>query len=137
MSNYQADPLAATMHNRTLGLSKINITADQINQDRELFSKSVKVKGDMRNGLKIDATDSRSQASSKFGSPTVLKQISDVEQALYRKKISDNYHTSVPKFLRSQGPFAVYDHSAHKGGRSYETVANTNEMALTRYTKEI
>jgi len=30
MSNYQADPLAATMHNRTLGLSKINITADQI-----------------------------------------------------------------------------------------------------------
>ena len=91
----------------------------------------------MRNGLKIDTTDAKSVASSKTGTPAVLKQISDVEQALYRKKISDNYHTSVPKFLRSQGPFAVYDHSAHKGGRSYETVANVNEMALARFNQEI
>jgi len=45
--------------------------------------------------------------------------MTDIEKALYRKQISDNYHTSVPKFLRSQGPFAVYDHAAHKGNNAY------------------
>lgn len=30
MSNYQSDPLAATMRNRTLGLSKLNVSKDEI-----------------------------------------------------------------------------------------------------------
>ena len=59
--------------------------------------------------------------------------MSEIEKALYRKKISDNYHTSVPKFLRSQGPFAVYDHAAHKGSNAYETVGSVNQQALQRY----
>jgi len=149
MSNYQADPLAATLHTRTLGLAKVHVTPDQIKQDKDLFSKSIMVRGDMRNGLKIDATDGRSKASSragsiagskvgsKIGSPKTLKQISDIEAALYRKQISENYHTSVPKFLRSHGPFAVYDHSAHKGDKAYFTVGTVNEQALNRYTEDI
>lgn len=59
--------------------------------------------------------------------------LTHIEQALYRKKISDNYHTSVPKFMRSQGPFAVYDHAAHKGAYAYETVGGVNEQALIRF----
>lgn len=68
MSNYQADPVAATIHNRTLGLSKINVTKNQIKLEKDLFSKSLKVKGDMRNGLKIDA-DAISTTSSTIVSP--------------------------------------------------------------------
>ena len=59
--------------------------------------------------------------------------MSDVEAALYRKKISNQYHTTVPKFMRSQGPFAVYDHAQHKGLHSHETVGRVNEQALARY----
>jgi len=55
--------VAATIHNRTLGLSKINVTKDQIKHEKDLFSRSLKVKGDMRNGLKISA-DAMSNASS-------------------------------------------------------------------------
>ena len=51
-------------------------------------------------GLVINA-DTISQATSKIASPRIMKDMTDVEAALYRKKISDKYHTSVPKFLRS------------------------------------
>lgn len=34
-----------------------------------------------------------------------------VQKALNRKTISQAYHTHVPAFLRSEGPFAIYDHS--------------------------
>ncbi len=34
-----------------------------------------------------------------------------MQQALNRKTISQAYHTNVPAFLRSEGPFAIYDHS--------------------------
>jgi len=71
--------------------------------------------------------DVLSIATSKIVSPRILKEMNDVEAAVYRKKISDNYHTTVPKFLRAQGPFAVYDHSAHKGGRAFETIGAVNE----------
>jgi len=53
--------------------------------------------------------------------------------ALYRKKISDNYHTTVPKFMRSQGPFAVYDHGVHKGEHSFDTIGKVGEQALVRF----
>ena len=60
-----------------------------------------------------------------------------MEQALYRKKISETYHTSVPKFMRSQGPFAVYEHCAHKGEQAFTTVGGVNEMALQRFKDEV
>lgn len=61
----------------------------------------------------------------------------DVEAALYRKKISDKYHTSVPKFFRSQGPFAVYDHGVHKGAYTFETIGAVNEQALARFKEDV
>ena len=133
LSNYQADPLAATMQTRSLGLSKLSVTKDQIAHDKELFSRSLKVKGEALNGLKIDTTDKMSTASSKMASPRILKEMGEVEAALYRKQISANYHTTVPKFMRSQGPFAVYDHSAHKGSHAHQTVGSVNEQALSRF----
>lgn len=81
--------------------------------------------------------DAASLATSKMDSPRILKEMGEVEAALYRKKISDKYHTSVPKFLRSQGPFAIYDHAAHKGGRTFETVGAVNEQALSRFNQDV
>ena len=40
-------------------------------------------------------------ASSAAVSPQVFKNMTDVEAALYRKKISNTYHTTVPKFMKS------------------------------------
>ncbi len=34
-----------------------------------------------------------------------------IKRALNRKAISNAYHSTVPVFLKSQGPFAIYDHS--------------------------
>ena len=133
LSNYQNDPLAATMGTRSLGLAKLNVSKKQVEEDNRLFQKSVKVQNH-NEGMKIDTL---SHASSKQASERILNNISDVEQALYRKKISDTYHTSVPKFMRSQGPFAVYDHSAHKGDNSFITVGGVNELALTRFKNEV
>ena len=88
--------------------------------------------------LKVEATaDAISQASSKIISPRALLEVGDVEQALYRKKISDKYHTSLPKFLRSQGPFAVDDHAAIKGSNTFDTVGRVNEQALDRFKSDI
>ncbi len=47
------------MHTRSLGLSKINVTKDQIAQDKDLYSKSRKVNKN-QDGLKIEAFDSQS-----------------------------------------------------------------------------
>ena len=90
----------------------------------------------MRNGLRQREVDVRSNASSAIVAPKALQNMTEVEQALHRKKISNDYHTSVPKFLRSQGPFAVYDHHAHKGDRAYQTVGSVNEQALNRFNQE-
>lgn len=36
--------------------------------------------------------------------------------ALNRKQVSANYHSQAyPYFMRSQGPFKIYDHAQHKG----------------------
>ena len=98
-----------------------------------LYEKSRKV-AQHNEGMKVDTL---SHASSKQASHQILNNISDVEAALYRKKISDKYHTSVPKFMRSQGPFAIYDHSAHKGENTFATVGGVNEMALNRFKDEV
>lgn len=38
-----------------------------------------------------------------------------IQKALDRKQMSYAYHTTLPTFLKSQGPFAVYDHALHRG----------------------
>lgn len=91
-----------------------------------------------RAALKIEQADVRSIASSKpsaICSPQILKEMSDIEAALHRKKISNNYHTALPKFMRSQGPFAIYDHAAHKGADTYGKVGTVNEQALKRFNE--
>lgn len=45
MSGYQADPLAATLNQRTIGLSKLNVTQKQIDDDTHLFDRTYKVRG--------------------------------------------------------------------------------------------
>lgn len=136
LSNYQNDPMAATLGSRSLGLAKLNVTKEQLEKDRELIKRKRRVDKIDDRDLLIDARSeaSRVGAIHKIGPlGTVMPKLSEIEQALYRKKISDDYHTSLPKFLRSQGPFAVYDHSMHKGIGSSETVAGANELALQRY----
>jgi len=56
ISGYQADPMAATMQTRSIGLAKLNVSKNQKNHDRDLFSQSLKVKGNRLHdsGLKID-----------------------------------------------------------------------------------
>ena len=86
--------------------------------------------------MKIDMIKSKDAdvvSSSEQASARILNQLSDVEMALYRKRISDDYHTTVPKFMRSQGPFCVYDHGVHKGAHSFETIGKVNEQALQRF----
>ena len=105
ISGYQADPLAATMQTRSIGLAKLNVNKNQRAIDKELFSQSLKVKGNRvtDSGLKIDMLQNKEDVSnnSQNASARILNQLSDVEMALYRKKISEDYHTTVPKFMRS------------------------------------
>lgn len=136
-SNYHADPLAAMMQTRSIGLNAMGVTQEQKNQNKELLNRSLKVGNEKLHGMQMDpTTDAVSTISSQVVSPRVYRDMSDVEAALYRKKISNSYHTAVPKFMRSQGPFAVYDHAQHKGAHSYETVGSVNEQALARYKEQ-
>jgi hypothetical protein len=60
-----------------------------------------------------------------------------ISNALNRKTVSVAYHTAVPQFLKSQGPFTVYDHAMHKGERVKNINGSVNNAALDRYTQEI
>jgi len=40
LSGYQADPLAATMNTRSMGLTHVNVSAAQIDHDKTLFNQS-------------------------------------------------------------------------------------------------
>jgi len=67
-----------------------------------------------------------------------------IQKALNRKTISHAYHTNVPVFLRSQGPFAIYDHSLRYHGvpsesnKGNKTVTDhTTLQALQRHEHEI
>ena len=64
-----------------------------------------------------------------------MKQV--IQNALNRKTISQAYHTSLPKFMHSQGPFAVYDHSMHKGDGTHLIAGNVNEQARQRFIRDI
>ena len=109
LSNYQSDPLAATMKSRSIGLSGVNVTKQAIAKDKELQYRTLRVNknnGDSnaRAALKIEQAEVISVASSKPStvcSPQILQEMSDIEAALHRKKISNNYHTALPKFMRS------------------------------------
>lgn len=127
--------MAAT---RSLGLSKLNVSKYDIEQDKELFSRTVN--GGVARGFEGTlAIDSMSQTAKKVATKPLAEPNSEqaIEAALHRKVISENYHTAVPKFLRSQGPFAVYDHSAHKGPAAHEMNGAVNEQALNRFNAEI
>ena len=124
-----------------MGMAKLNGSKNQKVADKALFTQTLKVKGNRLTdspGMKIDMLQKDEVLSNADEvSGRILNQLSDVELALYRKKISDNYHTTVPKFMRSQGPFAVYDHGVHKGAHSFETIGKVNEQALNRFVDEI
>jgi len=67
-----------------------------------------------------------------------------IQKALNRKTISHAYHTNVPVFLKSQGPFAIYDHSLRYHGVPSETNSGhktvtdkTTLKALQRHEQEI
>jgi hypothetical protein len=50
-----------------------------------------------------------------------------IKKALNRKKISPAYHTTLPTFLKSEGPFAMYDHSLRYNGAALKP----NEPSIT------
>jgi len=60
-----------------------------------------------------------------------------IKNALNRKQISHEYHTTLPKFMKSQGPFAVYDHSVHKGNSTANINSTVTEMALKRHFDDV
>ncbi len=62
-----------------------------------------------------------------------------IEKALNRKQISPGYHTSIPSFLRSDGPFAIYDHSLRQA-ETEQVPTVTDKVALAalhRYENEL
>ena len=60
-----------------------------------------------------------------------------IKNALNRKQISHDYHTTLPKFMKSQGPFAVYDHAIHKGEGTTQVNSMVTEQALNRHFDEV
>ena len=57
--------------------------------------------------------------------------------ALNRKQVSSNYHYSAyPYFLRSQGPYKVYDHATTKGQQYVANLQEINEQAHNRFIQE-
>lgn len=66
-----------------------------------------------------------------------------VSKALNRKTISQAYHTNVPAFLRSEGPFSIYDHSLRYLKQQPEKTHNqtvtdqTTMQALKRHEQDL
>ena len=60
-----------------------------------------------------------------YGMPDDQAEV--IRKALDRKQMSYSYHTTIPKFFHSQGPFAVYDHARHKGDNVEHDVGNVNQ----------
>ena len=70
----------------------------------------------------------------------------NIKKALNRKVISSAYHSNVPVFLKSNGPFAIYDHSLKYGStlkpkettQNYRTVTDyASEAALRRHEQDL
>ena len=57
--------------------------------------------------------------------------------ALSRKQISKSYHyNAYPYFLKSNGPFKIYDHAAAKGKQFVHNLQETYNQADSRFRKE-
>lgn len=57
--------------------------------------------------------------------------------ALDRKTISKQYYSNAyPTFLRSQGPFRVYDHAINKGQNFVQNLQAINDQAQKRFEEE-
>ena len=67
------------------------------------------------------------------------KPDSIIERALNRKQISPGYHSNMATFLKSDGPFAIYDHSLrHAETETNPTVTDKVALAaLHRYENEL
>ena len=121
VSGYQADPLAATLNQRSIGLSKLNVTQKQIDDDNHLFDRTYKIRGGVgilhqtpqvngsakMAGRQDDTRSARSRGSrAKSINGAVALNEEDqreiIKNALNRKQISHDYHTTLPKFMKSQ-----------------------------------
>ena len=65
-----------------------------------------------------------------------------IQKALSRKTISTGYHTNMPVFLKSEGPFSMYDHSLRhipldQDGNQMTVVDQASLQALRRYEQEL
>jgi len=64
-----------------------------------------------------------------------------IQKALNRKQISQAYHTNMPAFLRSDGPFSYYDHSLRYGHTQDDKAMTVTDKAalaaLQRYEKDL
>ncbi len=71
----------------------------------------------------------------RTSNPEHMKNI--IGLALQRNQISNQYHNQAyPYFLRSQGPFEVYDHAQSKGQQFVQNLQETNNQAHERFVKE-
>ena len=72
-------------------------------------------------------------------SPNSDKSRNLIKDALARKQISQSYHTNMPTFLKSEGPFAFYDSSLrHQKGNNQPTVTDQASLkALHRYEDDL
>lgn len=51
--------------------------------------------------------------------------------------MSPGYHSQAyPYFMRSQGPFKIYDHAQHKGQQYVHNIQEINNMAHQRFQEE-
>lgn len=60
-----------------------------------------------------------------------------ISRALNRKNVSYAYHTGYPGFLHSQGPYAVYGHSKHKGEKVHANARHTRKAAYNRFEEDL
>lgn len=77
----------------------------------------------------------------KFGKTDLHDSDDDVRTiiglALNRKQVSANFHTQAyPYFMRSQGPYKIYDHAQHKGKQYVHNIQEINNQAHQRFQAE-
>ena len=61
-----------------------------------------------------------------------------IATAFERKQISSNYYSNAyPSFLRSSGPYLVYDHAVAKGDKTTKDKLNITMQAESRFKDEL
>jgi hypothetical protein len=95
---------------------------------------------------KNKAPETKSQTHISFQPKITGKSQKDlsriIQKALNRKQISHAYHTSMPAFMKSDGPFNFYDHALRYANSNSETPSETVTdkaalQALHRYEKDL